>query len=161
MPETKKTKTKKTERRNTMEKTNEITARGREFLDTIEQDEQGRYVLPEDYARRLCDEKTLRFLKLAKAEELGCAILVVHYGNARGVVAIRWFGGIFASACGANGLFVGDCKEPLYDILTRSSDVVANAEFVAQRVLLDVEKAGADSAIVSPVRNQIFGGDAW
>jgi hypothetical protein len=140
-----------------MEKnTNEITARGRRWLNTLEQDEQGRYVVPEDYARRLCDEKTLRLLKRVKAEEIGYAPIVVPYGNARGVVIIRGLGAIFASACGANRLYVGDGQEPLYDILRRSSDVVENAEVVAQCVLLDVEKAGAGHMIIEDVRKRIL-----
>ncbi|WP_157917361.1 hypothetical protein [Pseudodesulfovibrio profundus] len=32
--------------------TNEITDRGRKWLDTLEQDSEGRYVVQEDYARK-------------------------------------------------------------------------------------------------------------
>ena len=139
-------------------KTNEINGMGRKWLDTLVQDEQGRYVVPMNFAYE-CDKKTSDLLRTMDVYDIGNTEIVVVEGDTRGVVSLGALNAVYMAACGHNYLFVGCGHNPLYDILAKASDLLMNAKFVAEGILREFEKAGADCAIVSDVRKRIFGED--
>lgn len=111
-----------------MEKTNEITDSGQRWLDTLEQDDQGRYVIKshDEYLFSNCFAE----FSGVKADEIGDAVLVYAItDDMNGVVAIE-DGTVFASAHGAAHLYVGSGSEPLTVIVCRSAWTLRNADTV-------------------------------
>ena len=119
-----------------MEKKIEITDRGRAFLDTLEQDSEGRYVITHchSFGAVGADRESKANLAGICANEIGDAVLVVNdHGYVNGIVSVKG-GGVFASAFGAHDLVVGFASEPLIEILGRSFWTVRNANAVSHAV---------------------------
>ncbi|SOB57595.1 protein of unknown function [Pseudodesulfovibrio profundus] len=104
-------------------------------------------------------EATSDLLRLMDAHDIGNTKVVVVDGDTSGVVSLGTLNAVFMAAFGSSHLLVGGGHEPLYDILTKSVDLLMNAKIIARCVLGEVEKAGADRAIISDTRKAIQGED--
>lgn len=120
-----------------MEKTNGMTDKGKKWLDTLEKDDQGRYVVRNSDAYDIDTERLVE-LSSVSAAEIGDAVLVVKIDDDLSGIVTASGGGVFASASGAKHLVVGPSRDPLIEIVWRSFWTIKNAESVRNAVIDEI-----------------------